>query len=196
MERRLAQKSTQKRVFHFATVCAVSNDLHANCGIDWETFRSFMLTSVTSSMKFSREFNFTDFRFFAFRDNKFSQIWISDFTARNPFPWISGKSLSCISRAVFVYNGIARGCNVLFFRFYSNLLGDRKLFCCSYKDFQANVGHHYLVNLIENLNIWSKLSRTFFFRRSLFLRNLIFTDRGNTHKIRENQIQRKFCATR
>ena len=31
-------------------------------------------------MKFSREFNFADFRFFEFRGSKFSRIWISDIT--------------------------------------------------------------------------------------------------------------------
>ena len=40
-------------------------------------------------MKFSREFKFEDFRFFVFRGNKFSRIWISDFIPGNKFWRIS-----------------------------------------------------------------------------------------------------------
>ena len=54
------------------------------------------------AMEFSREFNLADCRFCAFRGNKFSQIWISDFTAKSKFSRISGKYLSGISRAVLV----------------------------------------------------------------------------------------------
>ena len=70
METRLDQKSTKKPTFYFATICAVSNELHAT----WEL--SAYLGA--SSMKLSREFNFMGFRFFAFRDNKFLQLFITD----------------------------------------------------------------------------------------------------------------------
>ena len=36
-------------------------------------------------MKFSREFDFADCRYFAFRGNKFSQTWILHFTAGSNF---------------------------------------------------------------------------------------------------------------
>ena len=40
-------------------------------------------------MKFSWELNFTDFGFFKFWGNKFSGIWIADFTPGNKVLWIS-----------------------------------------------------------------------------------------------------------
>ena len=44
---------------------------------------------------FSREFNFADCRLFTFRGNKFSRIWISDFTA--------GSKLSQVPVRYFTY---------------------------------------------------------------------------------------------
>ena len=68
-------------------------------------------------MAFLQEFDFADCRFFAFCGDKFSQIWISVFTALSQ---ISGKFCCGICLTVLVYNTTARGCNdiVLFIRFY------------------------------------------------------------------------------
>ena len=44
---------------------------------------------VTCGIKFSRTFNFADFEFFEFRGKHFSRIWMSGFTPRKNFSWIS-----------------------------------------------------------------------------------------------------------
>ena len=47
-------------------------------------------TAIPRGLKFLRDFNyFADFGFFEFRGNKFSRIWILNFTLGNNFPRIS-----------------------------------------------------------------------------------------------------------
>ena len=58
--------------------------------------------NIPCVVKFSREFNLADCRFFAFRGDKFLRIWISDFTAGSKFSRILGKFLSGISRTVLL----------------------------------------------------------------------------------------------
>ena len=67
--------------------------------------------TLIPSQKFSREFNFADCQFYEFRRNKFSQIWISEFTTgNNEFSRISGNFLSSIWPTKVLYSN--KGCPI------------------------------------------------------------------------------------
>ena len=87
-------------------------------------------------MEFSREFNFTDCRLFAFRRNKFSRIWISDFTAGSNISRISGSFLSGILPMVLTfYNIVSSQWNCLT---WNIIFLHRSLFFCFFNYFSNN----------------------------------------------------------